>query len=59
MFIIFRKPKADSYNPDFQDFILLQFNLIKMKTERNALLNIANILAEEIIFDKKSYNGCR
>lgn len=45
MFIVFRKPKADGYNPEFQDFNLLQFNLIKIKTEENALLNIGNILA--------------
>lgn len=45
MFIVFRKPKADGYNPEFQHFNLLQFNLIKIKTEENALLNIGNILA--------------
>lgn len=36
-------------------------NLIKMKTEQNALLNIGNILAEEIILTKihimEAYNG--
>lgn len=29
-----------------------KFNLIKMKTEQNAVLNIGNILAEEIILTK-------
>lgn len=38
MFIIFRKPKADGYNPDFQDFNLLQFNLSKMKTETECII---------------------
>lgn len=52
MFIVFIKPKADGYIPEFQDSNLLQFNLIKMKTEQNALLNIGNILAEEIILTK-------
>lgn len=52
MFIVFIKPKADGYSLEFQDFNLLQFNLIKMKTKQNALLNIGNILAEEIILTK-------
>lgn len=59
MFIVFRKPKADGYNPEFQDFNLLQFNLIKIKTEQNALLNIGNKLAEETTLTKKSHHGCR
>jgi len=52
MFILFIKPKTDGYIPEFQDFNLLQFNLIKTKAEQNALLNIGNILAEEIILTK-------
>lgn len=43
------KPNADGYIPEFQDFNLLQFNLIKIKSEQNALLNIGNTLAEKII----------
>lgn len=43
------KPKADGYIPEFQDFNLLQFNLIKIESEQNALLNIGNTLAEKII----------
>lgn len=46
------KPNADGYIPELQDFNLLQFNLIKIKSEQNALLNIGNTLAEKIILTK-------
>lgn len=52
MFIGVIKPEADSCIPQFHDFNLLQFNLIKMKFEQNALLNIGNILEEKIILTK-------
>lgn len=52
VFIGVIKPEADSCIPEFHDFNLMQFNLIKMKFEQNALLNIGNILEEKIILTK-------